>query len=130
MDRKKDISLLPAERTSPRPLLKTSSSSVPIFRTPWSSGRENSWRPDLIDETTSPICPGQRIPYTTFEDLTQNQEILKLIDQEVVKITKTLSQVESIKKFALLPGVLRGRRRCDPTKKVKEGFGKTLCRVD
>ena len=46
-----------------------------------------------------------------------------MIDQEVVKVNKTLSQVESIKKFALLP-----RRFYEedgdvtPTKKVKRRF--------
>jgi long-chain acyl-CoA synthetase len=75
----------------------------------------------LIDEdNVTKYAQDNRIPYTTFEDLTQNPEILKLIDQEVVKVNKTLSQVESIKKFALLP-----RRFYEedgdvtPTKKVK-----------
>ena len=78
----------------------------------------------LIDEdNVTKYAQDNRIPYTTFEDLTQNPEILKLIDQEVVKVNKTLSQVESIKKFALLP-----RRFYEedgdvtPTKKVKRRF--------
>ncbi len=68
------------------------------------------------------------MPFTTFADLTRNPEIVKLIDQEVAKVNKTLSQVESIKKFALLP-----RRFYEedgdvtPTKKVKRRFpGETL----
>ncbi len=78
----------------------------------------------LIDEdNVTKYAQDNRIPYTTFEDLTQNPDILKLIDQEVVKVNKTLSQVESIKKFALLP-----RRFYEedgdvtPTKKVKRRF--------
>jgi long-chain acyl-CoA synthetase len=78
----------------------------------------------LIDEdNVTKYAQDNRIPYTTFEDLTQNPEIQKLIDQEVVKVNKTLSQVESIKKFALLP-----RRFYEedgdvtPTKKVKRRF--------
>ena len=78
----------------------------------------------LIDEdNVTKYAQDNRIPYTTFEDLTQNPEILKLIDREVVKVNKTLSQVESIKKFALLP-----RRFYEedgdvtPTKKVKRRF--------
>jgi long-chain acyl-CoA synthetase len=55
--------------------------------------------------------------------LTTRPEIIKLIEQEVLKVNKTLSQVESIKKVALLP-----RRFYEedgdvtPTKKVKRRF--------
>lgn len=78
----------------------------------------------LIDEdNVTKYAQDKRIPFTTFEDLTQNPEIKQLIDQEVVNVNKTLSQVESIKKFALLP-----RRFYEedgdvtPTKKVKRRF--------
>ena len=78
----------------------------------------------LIDEdNVNKYAQDHRIPFTTFENLTQNPEIQKLIDQEVAKVNKTLSQVESIKKFALLP-----RRFYEedgdvtPTKKVKRRF--------
>lgn len=58
----------------------------------------------LIDEdNVSQYAQDKRIPFTTFEDLTQNKEILKLIDGEVEKINKTLARVETIKKFKLLP---------------------------
>ncbi|MFH0786386.1 MAG: AMP-binding protein [Pseudomonadota bacterium] len=78
----------------------------------------------LIDEdNVNKFAQDNRIPFTTFENLTQNPEVYKLIDQEVIKMNKTLSQVESIKKFALLP-----RRFYEedgdvtPTKKVKRRF--------
>jgi long-chain acyl-CoA synthetase len=78
----------------------------------------------LIDEdNVNKYAQDNRIPFTTFENLTQNPEIYKLIDQEVTKVNKTLSQVESIKKIALLP-----RRFYEedgdvtPTKKVKRRF--------
>jgi long-chain acyl-CoA synthetase len=78
----------------------------------------------LIDEdNVTKYAQDNRIPFTTFEDLSQNSEIQQLIDREVVKVNKTLSQVESIKKFALLP-----RRFYEedgdvtPTKKVKRRF--------
>lgn len=78
----------------------------------------------LIDEdNVTKYAQDSRIPFTTFADLTQNQSIHKLIDQEVAKVNKTLSQVETIKHFALLP-----RRFYEedgdvtPTKKVKRRF--------
>jgi len=78
----------------------------------------------LIDEdNVTKYAQDHRIPFTTFADLTQNSEIRKLIDGEVSKVNKTLSQVEKVKKFALLP-----RRFYEedgdvtPTKKVKRRF--------
>ncbi|MDZ7697346.1 MAG: AMP-binding protein [Deltaproteobacteria bacterium] len=78
----------------------------------------------LIDEdNVTKYAQDNRIPFTTFADLTQNPEIRKLIESEVVKVNKTLSKVETIKKFELLP-----RRFYEedgdvtPTKKVKRRF--------
>jgi len=75
----------------------------------------------LIDEdNVTKYAQDKRIPFTTFSDLTQNTDIQKLIDREVAMVNKTLSRVESIKKFSLLP-----RRFYEedgdvtPTKKVK-----------
>jgi len=78
----------------------------------------------LIDEdNVTKYAQDNRIPFTTFADLTQNDEIQKLINQEVLLMNKNLSKVETIKKFALLP-----RRFYEedgdvtPTKKVKRAF--------
>jgi long-chain acyl-CoA synthetase len=78
----------------------------------------------LIDEdNVTKYAQDNRIPFTTFADLTQNDEIHKLINQEVLEMNKNLSKVETIKKFALLP-----RRFYEedgdvtPTKKVKRAF--------
>jgi len=78
----------------------------------------------LIDEdTVTKYAQDHRIPFTTFADLTQNNGIRNLINQEMQAVNKTLSRVETIKKFALLP-----RRFYEedgdvtPTKKVKRAF--------
>jgi long-chain acyl-CoA synthetase len=78
----------------------------------------------LIDEdNVTKYAQDNRVPFTTFADLTQNSEIRKLIEGEVQKVNKTLSKVETIKKFELLP-----RRFYEedgdvtPTKKVKRRF--------
>jgi long-chain acyl-CoA synthetase len=78
----------------------------------------------LIDEdNVTKYAQDNRVPFTTFADLTQNDEIQKLINQEVIKMNKSLSKVETIKKVTLLP-----RRFYEedgdvtPTKKVKRAF--------
>jgi long-chain acyl-CoA synthetase len=78
----------------------------------------------LIDEdNVTKYAQDNRVPFSTFADLTQNSEIKKLIEKEVSKVNKTLARVETIKKFQLLP-----RRFYEedgdvtPTKKVKRRF--------
>lgn len=78
----------------------------------------------LIDEdNVAKFAQDHRIPFTTFETLTTRPEVKKLIEQDIHKVNQTLAQVETIKKFALLP-----RRFYEedgdvtPTKKVKRRF--------
>ena len=75
----------------------------------------------LIDEdNVTKYAQDNRIPFTTFADLTQNEEIQKLINQEVIEMNKSLSKVETIKKFALLPRQFYEEDGdVTPTKKVK-----------
>ena len=75
----------------------------------------------LIDEdNVTKYAQDNRIPFTTFADLTQNDEIQKLINQEVIEMNKNLSKVETIKKFALLPRQFYEEDGdVTPTKKVK-----------
>jgi long-chain acyl-CoA synthetase len=75
----------------------------------------------LIDEdTVTTFARERRLPFTTFQDLTRHPEVVQLIDREVDRVNRTLSQVESIKKFALLPRRLYEEEGdVTPTKKVK-----------
>ncbi len=75
----------------------------------------------LIDEdTVTKFAQDQRIPFTTFQDLTQNPAIVRLIESEVERVNRTLSQVESVKKFALLPRRFYAEEGdVTPTMKVK-----------
>jgi long-chain acyl-CoA synthetase len=75
----------------------------------------------LIDEdNVTKFAQDHRVPFTTFQDLTQNPEVVRLIEVEVQKMNKTLSQVETIKKFALLPRrFYEEEGDVTPTKKVK-----------
>jgi long-chain acyl-CoA synthetase len=75
----------------------------------------------LIDEdNVTKFAQDHRIPFTTFQDLTQNPDVVRLIDAEVARVNRTLSQVETIKKFALLPRrFYEEEGDVTPTKKVK-----------
>ena len=75
----------------------------------------------LIDEdNVTKFAQDQRIPFTTFQDLTQNGEITRLVEAEIARVNKTLSQVETVKKFALLPRRFYAEEGdVTPTMKVK-----------
>ncbi len=75
----------------------------------------------LIDEdNVMKYAQDNRIPFTTFEDLTGNPEIVKLLDGEVNEVNNTLARVETIKKFALIPRRFYAEDGdVTPTQKVK-----------
>lgn len=75
----------------------------------------------LIDEeNVTRFAQEQRLPFSNFAELTKAEEVRKLIAQEVDKVNRTLSQVEAVKKFALLPRrFYEEEGDVTPTKKVK-----------
>lgn len=75
----------------------------------------------LIDEdNVTKFCQDNRVPFTTFAELAENKPVNKLISVEIEKVNKTLSQVETIKKFALLPKrFYQEEGDVTPTQKVK-----------
>jgi long-chain acyl-CoA synthetase len=75
----------------------------------------------LIDEdVVTQFAQERRIPFATFADLTQHPEVHRLIKEEVDRVNRTLSQVETIKRFALLPRrFYEEEGDVTPTKKVK-----------
>ncbi|HET6922449.1 MAG TPA: long-chain fatty acid--CoA ligase [Anaeromyxobacteraceae bacterium] len=75
----------------------------------------------LIDEdNVTKFAQDHRLPFATFQELTQAPEVTRLVAQEVSAVNRTLSQVESVKKFALLPRrFYEEEGDVTPTKKVK-----------
>jgi len=126
MDRKKDIIITAAGKNITPAFIENKLKFSPYIQDAVvvGDGRKYLVALILIDEdNVTKFAQDNRIPFTTFADLTKNPEIQKLIDLEVSKVNKTLSRVETIKRFALLP-----RRFYEedgdvtPTKKVKRSF--------
>jgi long-chain acyl-CoA synthetase len=77
----------------------------------------------LDEENVVKYAQDEKIPFTTYESLTRNAEIIKLIDQEVEKVNREFSRVEQIKKFTILPKKLYEEDgEVTPTMKVKRKF--------
>ena len=74
----------------------------------------------IDEENVANFAQEQRIPFTTFSDLTTKPEVYTLIDGEVERVNRTLSQVETVKRFAVLDKKLDPEDGdVTPTMKVK-----------
>jgi long-chain acyl-CoA synthetase len=78
----------------------------------------------MIDEdNVVKYAQDNKIQFSTYKDLTESEEINKLIDGEVLKVNETVSRVEQIKKFTILPKKLYEEDgEVTPTMKVKRKF--------
>jgi long-chain acyl-CoA synthetase len=78
----------------------------------------------MIDEdNVVKYAQDHKIQFSTYRDLTQNPEVKKLIQAEVDDVNETLSRVEQVKKFTILPKKLYEEDgEVTPTMKVKRKF--------
>jgi long-chain acyl-CoA synthetase len=75
----------------------------------------------IVDEdSVSDWAQSRKIPFTTYTDLVQNEEVVRLIEGEVETVNKTLARAEQVKKFRILPKKLAQEDGdVTPTLKVK-----------
>ncbi|MFH1487464.1 MAG: AMP-binding protein, partial [Pseudomonadota bacterium] len=78
----------------------------------------------MIDEdNVVKYAQDHKIRFSTYRDLTQSPEIIKLIRGEVDKVNEALARVEQIKKFTILPKKLYEEDgEVTPTMKVKRKY--------
>ena len=78
----------------------------------------------MIDEdNVVKFAQDHKIQFSTYKDLTCNEEINKMIDAELRAVNETLSRVEQVKKFTILPKKLYEEDgEVTPTMKVKRNF--------
>lgn len=75
----------------------------------------------MIDEdNVIKFAQDHKIQFSTYKDLTRHADIIALIDGEVKKVNETLSRVENIRKFTLIPKRLYEEDgEVTPTMKIK-----------
>ena len=78
----------------------------------------------MIDEdNVIKYAQDNKVQFSTYKDLTQNQQIITLIQKEVDQVNETLARVENIRKFTILPKKLYEEDgEVTPTMKVKRKF--------
>jgi long-chain acyl-CoA synthetase len=78
----------------------------------------------MIDEdNVVKYAQDNKVQFSTYKDLTRNPEILRLIQGEINKVNDSLSRVEQVKKFTILPKKLYEEDgEVTPTMKVKRKY--------
>ena len=78
----------------------------------------------MIDEdNVVKYAQDKKIQFSTYKDLAQNPEINLLVERELERLNETLSRVEQVKKFTILPKKLYEEDgEVTPTMKVKRKF--------
>ena len=77
----------------------------------------------LDEENVVKYAQDNKIQFSTYRDLTQNEQIRRHIQSEVNAVNRNLSRVEQIKKFAILPKKLYEEDgEVTPTMKVKRTY--------
>lgn len=77
----------------------------------------------LDEENAVKYAQDRKLQFSTYRDLAQHPEIVKLIHEEVEKANRELSRVEQVKKFTILPHKLYEEEGdVTPTMKVKRAF--------
>lgn len=77
----------------------------------------------LDEENVIQYAQDHKIPFTTYESLTQTPEIVELIRKEVESMNATLAHAETVKKFTIVPKKLYEEDgEVTPTMKVKRKY--------
>jgi len=78
----------------------------------------------MIDEdNVVKYAQDHKVQFSTYRDLTQDAAIRRLIEQEIGFVNESLSRVEQVKKFTILPKKLYEEDgEITPTMKVKRKF--------
>jgi long-chain acyl-CoA synthetase len=78
----------------------------------------------IIDEdNVVKFAQDHKVQFSTYKDLTRHEDINKLIEGEIGAVNESLSRVEKVKKFTILPKKLYEEDgEVTPTMKVKRGF--------
>jgi long-chain acyl-CoA synthetase len=105
-DRKKDIIITAGGKNISPSWIENLLKVSPYVREAIVIGDRRKYLTALIGielDTVGDWASRRRLPFTTYKDLSEKPEVVKLIAGVVDQVNAQLAQVEQIKKFALLP---------------------------
>jgi long-chain acyl-CoA synthetase len=122
-DRKKDILITSGGKNIAPQFIENKLKTSPFINDAVVIGESRKYLTALIlidEENVTKYAQDNRIPFTTYANLSRNPEIKKLINGEVEKVNSELARVETIKKFTILDKRLdQEDGELTPTMKVK-----------
>lgn len=122
-DRKKDIIITAGGKNISPSEIENKLKVSPFVREAIVIGDRRKYLVALIGiefDTVGDWATRQRIPYTTYEDLSRKPEVVELVGGVVDEVNRELAQVETIKRFTLLPKELDAEEgELTATQKVK-----------
>lgn len=122
-DRKKDLIITAAGKNVAPQFIENILKASPYINDAVVIGDRRKFLTALIlidEENVIEYAQVNRIPFTTYKNLSTNEEIFKLIQSEVKKVNSQLARVEQIKKFTVLDKRLdQEDGELTPTMKVK-----------
>ncbi len=125
-DRKKDLIITAAGKNIAPQNIENQLKFSPYINDAVVIGDRRKYLTALImidEENVVKYAQDNRIPFTTFGNLSQNSEVRKLIQAEVDAVNKTVARVETIKKFTVFDKRLDPEDgEVTPTMKVKRRF--------
>ncbi len=104
-DRMKDIIITAGGKNISPSEIENSLKASPYIREAIVIGDGRKYLTALIGielDTVGDWAQRQRLPYTTYRDLSEKPEVIELVGREVNRVNQRFSQVEGIKRFELL----------------------------
>jgi long-chain acyl-CoA synthetase len=125
-DRKKDIIVTAGGKNITPQYIENKLKASPYINDAVIIGDKKKFLSSLImidEDNVVKFAQDNKVQFSTYKDLTQSPEIVKLIQDEVDKVNDTLARVEQVKKFSLLPKKLYEEDgEVTPTMKVKRKY--------
>ena len=109
VDRKKDIIVTPGGKNIAPQFIENKLKFSPYIHEVMVVGEGRKFLAAMIQidlDLVSEWAMNQKIPFTTYTDLSKKTEVYELIAEEIRAVNETLSRVETIKKFLILDKML------------------------
>ena len=125
-DRKKDIIVTAGGKNITPQYIENKLKACPFINDAVVIGDKRKFLSCLImidEDNVVKYAQDNKVQFSTYKDLTQSQEIVNLIQGEMDQMNDTLSRVEQVKKFTILPKKLYEEDgEVTPTMKVKRKY--------
>ena len=126
VDRKKDIIITAAGKNIAPQKIESKLKASPYINDAIIIGDKRKFISAIIvldEENINKYARDHKVQYTSYSDLANHQQIIKLIDKEVSVVNSELARVESVKKFTILDKRLYVEDgEVTPTMKVKRKY--------